>query len=403
MQRTLIDSGSRPGLAHRHPQPAARAAADADDHRDGRRRHRRHGGDLQRDQRGDAAAAAVRASRSPGAHLHRHAAVQVPVLRRRLPRLHRTADAIRAARRPTRIARSASATARSPSCCARAWCRGRSFRCSASSPMLGRDFSEADGRAGSRQVALASHAFWQQRLGGRADAIGKPVRLDGADYTVVGVMPPAERPARSPIRSVPDSAVHAAAAQGPVLLLGDRAAARKRGSPAGRRTSCSAMNRALFPIWKSSYQDEKSTWRMEDLKTNLVGDVRAIAGLSLAAVGAGLADRVRECVKPADCACDEPATGAGRSRRPRRVARTRRSVICSLRAACWRPAPRSSRLAIAYGGMQLLQTYGATYFPRTGEIRFDARWPWLMLALALSSALLFGLVPALNATGGTRR
>ena len=60
--------------------------------------------------------------------------------------------------------------------------------------MLGRDFSEADGRLGSPPVALASHAFWQQRLGGRADAIGKPVRLDGADYTVVGVMPPTVGP-----------------------------------------------------------------------------------------------------------------------------------------------------------------------------------------------------------------
>ena len=61
-------------------------------------------------------------------------------------------------------------------------------------PLLGRDFSETDGRAGSPQVALASHAFFQQRLGGRADAIGKPVRLDGADFTIVGVMPPAAGP-----------------------------------------------------------------------------------------------------------------------------------------------------------------------------------------------------------------
>ena len=61
-------------------------------------------------------------------------------------------------------------------------------------PMMGRDFGEADGRLGSPQVALASHAFWQQRLGGRADAIGKPVRLDGAEYTVIGVMPPTVGP-----------------------------------------------------------------------------------------------------------------------------------------------------------------------------------------------------------------
>lgn len=61
-------------------------------------------------------------------------------------------------------------------------------------PMIGRDFNEQDGKAGSPQVAIAGHAFWQQRLGGRSDVIGKPVLLDGAAYTLVGVMPPAAGP-----------------------------------------------------------------------------------------------------------------------------------------------------------------------------------------------------------------
>ena len=51
--------------------------------------------------------------------------------------------------------------------------------------------------------------------------------------------------------------------------------------------------------------------------------------------------------------------------------------------------------------MQLLQAQGATYFPRTQEIRFDAPMMWLMAGLAISSALIFGLVPALHATGGS--
>src|SRR5918993_1835741 len=52
-------------------------------------------------------------------------------------------------------------------------------------PIIGRDFSEADGRVGTPPVVLASHAFWRQRLGGRADAVGHPIRLDGADYTLI--------------------------------------------------------------------------------------------------------------------------------------------------------------------------------------------------------------------------
>ncbi|HEX6215930.1 MAG TPA: FtsX-like permease family protein, partial [Vicinamibacterales bacterium] len=56
---------------------------------------------------------------------------------------------------------------------------------------------------------------------------------------------------------------------------------------------------------------------------------------------------------------------------------------------------------IAWAGMQLLQAQGATYLPRTQEIRFDAPMLWLMAGLAMSSALIFGLVPALHATGGS--
>src|SRR5262249_36655183 len=58
-------------------------------------------------------------------------------------------------------------------------------------------------------------------------------------------------------------------------------------------------------------------------------------------------------------------------------------------------------VAVTYAGMQLLQTLGATYFPRTSEVQFSASLGWLRFALAVSSALLFGLVPALNATSGS--
>ena len=174
----------------------------------------------------------------------------------------------------------------------------------------------------------------------------------------------------------------------------------RRGSQRWPPTSCSAINRALFPIWKSSYQDEKSTWRMEDLKTNLVGDVSAIAGLSLAAVGlvwliacanasnlliARVTSRRQELAVRA-------ALGASRGR-----------VVRYLLAESVLLAGASAVVAvgIAYGGMQLLQTYGATYFPRTAEIRIDAPMTVADVALALSSALLFGLVPAVHGTGGT--
>src|SRR5205085_9985159 len=41
----------------------------------------------------------------------------------------------------------------------------------------------------------------------------------------------------------------------------------------------------LFPIWKSSYQDEKAKWGLLDLKTRVVGDIGPTLLVALAAVG----------------------------------------------------------------------------------------------------------------------
>jgi putative ABC transport system permease protein len=61
-------------------------------------------------------------------------------------------------------------------------------------PVLGRVFTsseEADGvDAG---VIVLSHSLWQQQLGGRPDAVGSTLRLDGRPHTVVGVLGPGFR------------------------------------------------------------------------------------------------------------------------------------------------------------------------------------------------------------------
>lgn len=54
---------------------------------------------------------------------------------------------------------------------------------------LGRDFVAEEDRPGSNLMAILSHSAWQRYFGGRADVVGKLVRLNGRDYTVVGVLP----------------------------------------------------------------------------------------------------------------------------------------------------------------------------------------------------------------------
>src|SRR5438093_2869227 len=56
-------------------------------------------------------------------------------------------------------------------------------------PRIGRWFSKDDGVPGSAMTILLTYAYWQQRLGGASDAVGRTLMLDGKPATVIGVMP----------------------------------------------------------------------------------------------------------------------------------------------------------------------------------------------------------------------
>jgi putative ABC transport system permease protein len=56
-------------------------------------------------------------------------------------------------------------------------------------PVLGRDLSPDDGKAGAPAVALLGHGVWQNRYAGSLDVIGRAVRINGSPATIVGVMP----------------------------------------------------------------------------------------------------------------------------------------------------------------------------------------------------------------------
>lgn len=58
------------------------------------------------------------------------------------------------------------------------------------SPALGRTLTTADDVPGAPRVAVISYQFWQQLFGGGSDAIGKPLSVERALFTVVGVAPP---------------------------------------------------------------------------------------------------------------------------------------------------------------------------------------------------------------------
>src|SRR5712692_9834153 len=57
------------------------------------------------------------------------------------------------------------------------------------SPQLGRTFAEGEDQQGRDHVAILSHELWERRFGSDASLIGRTVRLNRENYTVIGVMP----------------------------------------------------------------------------------------------------------------------------------------------------------------------------------------------------------------------
>jgi putative ABC transport system permease protein len=62
------------------------------------------------------------------------------------------------------------------------------FRILGVQPLMGRTFTEEEGRSNGPQVVLVSEELWRQSLGANRDLVGSALRVNGHDRTVVGVM-----------------------------------------------------------------------------------------------------------------------------------------------------------------------------------------------------------------------
>ncbi len=67
---------------------------------------------------------------------------------------------------------------------------GNFFRVLGTEPKLGRGFTpEEDQVPGRDAVVVLSHDYWRSDFGGDKAAVGRHIRLNGVDFTVIGVAP----------------------------------------------------------------------------------------------------------------------------------------------------------------------------------------------------------------------
>src|SRR5262245_17513763 len=64
------------------------------------------------------------------------------------------------------------------------------FRVLGVEPLLGRTFRDGEDALGAEALLVLSHSYWQQKLGGDPNVVGRTFEMNDRVHTVVGVLPP---------------------------------------------------------------------------------------------------------------------------------------------------------------------------------------------------------------------
>jgi predicted permease len=264
-------------------------------------------------------------------------------------------------------------------------------------PLLGRLFAPGEDEIGSAPVAIIGAGFWARKFGSRPDVIGKPLTLDGIDYTIVGVLPPSFRLAINNFRA---SDIYVPIGQFRNPALNDRAAGLgihgiARLKPGVTLAQAQAdMERVSIHLEQAFPEEDKGIRaRLVPFQDALVRDVKPLLLVLLGAVGfvlliacvnvanlflARSSERVREFAV-------RSALGAGRVRLVRQL--LTESTLISL-------AGGALGLLIAALGTRTILQLLPQGLPRASEIHLSAPVLLFTLIISLGSGILFGMAPA---------
>jgi putative ABC transport system permease protein len=271
-------------------------------------------------------------------------------------------------------------------------------------PALGVLFrAYADGSLDETQTVL-SYGFWQQRFGGRPDVIGQPIRFDGTQYRIVGVMSPSfafpdrETRAWTPFRVPPVvgkdpkmrslSMFNAIAKLRPGVSTAQAAAegtARGRSAPDPGLVAVAVFG-SKGPVQVSAVNFLDSL--MGDLRPALVVFMVAV-GLLLATATANVASLqlARATNRRREIAI-RSALGAGGGALMRQLL-----VENTLVGLCGGLAG----LLLAAWMLRALPSVLPADFPRLADVTFDWRVGAFAIGVSLVASIAFGLVPAVSA------
>lgn len=282
------------------------------------------------------------------------------------------------------------------------FCRGFGVRA-----LLGRTLTPEDDRAGAPPVAVVTHSYWERRAAFDPGILGQNIMLNGSGYTVVGVLPPK---VYGPVPGAETDFLVPLSAQ-PRILPRFPLESQKhwwlqvmgRLEPGADERQARASLEVLFPpLLKASAQRiEQAGIVLEDGRSGAVTGYKiqfrrpllfllGAVGLVLLIACANLASLLlaRGAARRRELAL-RTAIGAGRFRLVRQL--LVESLLLSLAGAGLGLALGASARTVLLS--QVLPAGATARF----DTATDARVLAFTLALALITALLFGLGPAFRA------
>lgn len=264
----------------------------------------------------------------------------------------------------------------------------------------GRVFLPGEDQPGRENVVVLSHGLWSRSFGADPGVLGKTVIINSRSYTVVGVTPagfqfPTGAEMWTPLAfSKDDLSPNSRGDHGLQVIARIKSGI----SFEQARSDMQALSQRIIEQ-NPAYPYERFQFRviMNPLLDELVGDMRTALWILMGAVGfvlliacANVANLLlaRATSREREIAI-RTALGAGRTRLIRQL--LTESVILALMGSV-------VGILLARWGLGALIRIGSVSFPRIAGAHVDARVLAFTMLIALGTGILFGLMPALQAS-----